>query len=725
MNENSHSVKNLHGICNCNIDFKTNNSTHSLALATNSAFMRIACILIFLISLFSQLRGQETVTILPNAETFYLNKNFSIIQDDEQKLSLEDVMNKDALFQSSNSNVIILGESYCKSAWIKFSINNKSGRTAVIEFAHAMVDSVTVYCKPKNGNVEAVRSGLLLPSHLRATKSNNQILILKGKRDSVQTYYARVTSLYPMGLKVRMGTFEAFRNEYHDEDLLAGFFIGIIALSILLNFLMYFAQKDEAYLWYGGYLMSLILMLLTADGFFTEWFFSGTPEFSHHLYFLINVAFPMGALLCLAIVDKTKYPVFLRKTLIFYTLATTATTAVSFFGCYGLTIAMTQFFALPIMLTGVTAGTISAFRGDWTAWFYVMGWLALSVCSGVYFADILGFNIVFLPSKYLIYFGIAAESVIFTIGITHRVSLLREEKEKAQGVAIESLENNQILIQEHNQILESKIEERTKELESAISEVNETKEELKLYSVKLEKSNHELTEFAQIVSHDLKAPLRNIASFTQLMNRRGQGKFDERDLEYMGYITASVKQSTTLINDLLSFSKLNDKDGELTEINSNELISEALENISAVLTDKNAAVKVLELPNLMGNETIVKMLFQNLITNGIKYNEDAKPSVEVGIAASLKGIVFYVKDNGIGIPPQYKDEIFRMFRRLHNSEKYEGSGIGLAFCKRIVDNYGGDIWMESTEGMGTTFFFTLPKALILKEQSKEKSQILI
>ena len=97
----------------------------------------------------------------------------------------------------------------------------------------------------------------------------------------------------------------------------------------------------------------------------------------------------------------------------------------------------------------------------------------------------------------------------------------------------------------------------------------------------------------------------------------------------------------------------------------------------------------------------------------------------MGIAASLKGTVFYVKDNGIGIPPQYKEEIFRMFRRLHNSDKYEGSGIGLAFCKRIVDNYGGNIWMESTEGMGTTFFFTLPKALISKEQSKEKSQILI
>ena len=687
--------------------------------------MRISFILIFWVASFLHIKAQKTVDILPNAETFYLNDNFSLIPDDERKLSLEDVLNKDALFQASKSNVLILGEGFCRSAWMKFSVNNKSGRTAVIEFAHAMVDSVVVYCKPNNGIVEAVRSGLLLPSHLRATKSNNQILILKGKRDSVQTYYARVTSLYPMGLKIRVGTFEAFRNAYHGEDLLAGFFIGIIALSILLNLMMYFAQKDEAYLWYGGYLMSLIVMLLTADGFFTECFFSGTPQYSHHFYFLMNIAFPMGALLCIVIIDKTKYPAFLRKTLIFYTAVTTVTTAVSFFGYYGLTFALTQFFALPIMLTGIAAGTISALKGDRTAWFYVLGWLALSVCSGVYFADILGFNIVYLPSKYLIYFGIAAESVVFTIGITHRVSILREEKEKAQAVAIESLEKNQILIKEHNQILESKIEARTKELESAISEVNETKEELKLYSVKLEKSNHELTEFAQIVSHDLKAPLRNIASFTQLMNRRGQGKFDERDLEYMGYITASVKQSTTLINDLLSFSKLNETDGELTEINSNDLVSEALGNISAVLTDKNAEVKVLQLPDLMGNETIIKMLFQNLITNGIKYNEDAKPSVEVGIAASLKGTVFYVKDNGIGIPPQYKEEIFRMFRRLHNSDKYEGSGIGLAFCKRIVDNYGGNIWMESTEGMGTTFFFTLPKALILKEQSKEKSQILI
>jgi signal transduction histidine kinase len=250
-----------------------------------------------------------------------------------------------------------------------------------------------------------------------------------------------------------------------------------------------------------------------------------------------------------------------------------------------------------------------------------------------------------------------------------------------------------------------------------------SEEKLKEYADKLERSNKELTDFAHIASHDLKAPVRGIASFTQLLEKRNKDKFDDRDREYFGYIKKNAHQSIALIDSLLSYSKIDKNIGDPIPLNVNHCVEIACNNLRTIIDDKNATVDIPKLPILNAHMNLLAPLFQNLINNGIKYNESPNPRIEIGVECLKSNeYIFSVTDNGIGIDAEYKASVFDMFSRLQSSDKYEGSGIGLAFCKRIIDTYQGQIWLESKVGLGSTFFFTLPKATVVANVQKEALQ---
>jgi signal transduction histidine kinase len=252
----------------------------------------------------------------------------------------------------------------------------------------------------------------------------------------------------------------------------------------------------------------------------------------------------------------------------------------------------------------------------------------------------------------------------------------------------------------------------------AISEkLYESELQLKEYAIKLEKSNQELTDFANIASHDMKAPVRNILSFAQLFERRNKDKFDERDAEYFGFIKTNANQCIKLIESLLNYSKADKNIGEPSELDVFDAVVSAQNNLTAIIDERNAMIKIDDLPTIEAHPMLISQLFQNLINNGIKYNQSAQPSIHIWSEISAtEGLVFAVKDNGIGIPEKHKQDVFAMFRRLHSASEYEGSGIGLAFCKRIVETYEGRMWLESEVGVGSTFFFTLPKAKVLAKK---------
>lgn len=257
-----------------------------------------------------------------------------------------------------------------------------------------------------------------------------------------------------------------------------------------------------------------------------------------------------------------------------------------------------------------------------------------------------------------------------------------------------------------------------KDLSEKLS-INEMK--MKEYAEHLEKSNQELTDFANIASHDLKAPIRGILSFAQLYERRNKQKFDDRDTEYFDFIKTNANQSLRLIEGLLSYSKVDKNLGEPVEVLVAEAVESAQSNLMSVIKERNAKVIADNLPVIQGNMMLITQLFQNLINNGIKYNKSEQPTIIVSANCNQSGdCIFSVKDNGIGIEEKYQHDVFGMFRRLHSSAEYEGSGIGLAFCNRIVETYGGKMWLESKVGEGSTFYFTLPKATVITEAKQER-----
>lgn len=225
----------------------------------------------------------------------------------------------------------------------------------------------------------------------------------------------------------------------------------------------------------------------------------------------------------------------------------------------------------------------------------------------------------------------------------------------------------------------------------------------------LARSNAELEQFAYVASHDLQEPLRMVASFTQLLSRRYKGKLDADADEFIGFAVDGAQRMQTLILDLLSYSRLSTKGQSPQRINTSSACEAAIAQLRQSISEKNAIVTVEPLPTVVGYNTQLTQLFQNLIGNALKYCNRQQPEVHVSAAANADHWVFSVRDNGIGIEPQYFERIFQMFKRLHTREQYSGTGIGLALCKKIVARHRGQIWVESQPGQGSNFIFTIPR----------------
>lgn len=224
----------------------------------------------------------------------------------------------------------------------------------------------------------------------------------------------------------------------------------------------------------------------------------------------------------------------------------------------------------------------------------------------------------------------------------------------------------------------------------------------------LEHSNQSLEEFAYVASHDLQEPLRAIAGFTQLLQDRYAGKFDAEADEFMGFVVDGVRRMQHLIDDVLQYSRVTTHGRPLVPVDLMAVCRRATQNLHATLLASSAEVTFENLPEVEGDATQLVQLVQNLIGNGVKYNRNTPPRVDISARRGDDGDwVISVRDNGIGIDPKYQDRIFRIFARLHTREEFGGTGIGLALSRRILERHGGRIWVESVEGAGSTFLFTL------------------
>ncbi len=245
---------------------------------------------------------------------------------------------------------------------------------------------------------------------------------------------------------------------------------------------------------------------------------------------------------------------------------------------------------------------------------------------------------------------------------------------------------------------------------SDIQEKKEREERLEKALTDLEKSNKELEQFAYVASHDLQEPLRMVSSYLQLLNRRYGENLDDTAKEFIDFAVDGSTRMSGLIQDLLKFSRVGTKGKPFEPTEMKEVVDTALKNLEIAIQDHEATVSVDEMPVASVDAGQMVQLFQNLIGNAMKFNRPGMaPEVKVGLGGSDTEWEFTIADNGIGIPEDQLERVFVIFQRLHPREEYDGTGIGLAVCKRIVERHGGRIWVESAEGEGSTFHFTIPK----------------
>ena len=225
----------------------------------------------------------------------------------------------------------------------------------------------------------------------------------------------------------------------------------------------------------------------------------------------------------------------------------------------------------------------------------------------------------------------------------------------------------------------------------------------------LKRSNRDLEQFAYVASHDLQEPLRMISGFVQLLDKNFRGKMDDTADEYLDFIVESTQRMQQQIQDLLTYSRVGREGRTFRTVHCDRVLDRVVDNLRLAIKESKAKITRAPLPKVFADESQILMLFQNIIYNAIKYRGEKKPRIRVGCSRGDDGLNHItVEDNGLGINPQFHDRIFQIFQRLHPREEYSGTGIGLALCKRIVENHGGRIWVKSEEGEGSTFHFTLP-----------------
>ncbi|HEV7936431.1 MAG TPA: ATP-binding protein [Solirubrobacteraceae bacterium] len=328
-------------------------------------------------------------------------------------------------------------------------------------------------------------------------------------------------------------------------------------------------------------------------------------------------------------------------------------------------------------------------------------------------ADARFMQIVLLVAAALILGSLAGAGYLLRRIITRPLAALGRE---AEQVAAGDFDKSVAIRDGPREVVQlgGEIDAMRRRIVNELTVVEGIREQLEAQALDLQRSNAELEQFAYVASHDLQEPLRKIASFCQALQRRYGGQLDERADQYIEFAVDGAKRMQTLINDLLTFSRVGRSGNALEPVNLNLVLAEAEASLSSALDESGATVTADELPNVSGERTLLVSLFQNLIGNAVKFRGEQQPVVNITVTRQDEKWQFSCADNGIGVEQEYAERIFVIFQRLHTKEAYPGTGIGLAMCRKIVEYHGGRMWLDLEHTPGAEFHFTLP---IAKEEA--------
>jgi len=297
------------------------------------------------------------------------------------------------------------------------------------------------------------------------------------------------------------------------------------------------------------------------------------------------------------------------------------------------------------------------------------------------------------------------------IGMAHR-RLLRSLAALHEGAAAlgQGHLTRQLHVTGHDEFadLAGTLNAMAEQLHTDIMQRQHAQAQLQQYAQELTRSNADLEQFAYVASHDLQEPLRAVVGFLQLLQQNYQGRFEARADEFIRHAVEGATRMRTLINDLLEYSRVSTRGGAFTPTDCPSVVQQVLANLKVAIEESGAVVTHDSLPTVLADATQLLQVFQNLLSNALKFRGDQPPAIHIGVEPHDGAWRFAIRDNGIGIEPQYAARVFEIFQRLHTRREYPGTGIGLALCKKIVERHGGRIWVESELGKGAMFAFTLP-----------------
>jgi signal transduction histidine kinase len=650
---------------------------------------------IFLFLSYTSLFSQQTLHFKNAKVPIVIGQYSAVKQDVDGNVTIEKLLS-DSSFHQNTEGFVMVGGSNGTNFWMKYDIQNTEQNKAYLELLFAHIDTATLYTVEDNKVINVQYAGQKMLKENRPLNIHNFIFEI-AQSPKVLTYYLNIKVRWTCKLNMRIGSSDALYTHYYRDGIIQGAFAGVMLIIAFYSFFLYFFLKNVLHIYYCVYLLFCGLSVIQLNGFFIEELFRSPPQYNDLTMTLPGLSGIMGLLFVMSLLQTKKRMPFMHKGFQLF-LAFYIVQSILALTQYQEIINKVSIIVIPIAsVWGIVASLLAWRQGSKIAKFLFFGFIPYYTGLIIFFLDSAGVLPYNIWTPYSLQMGLSLEAVILAMAIANRFKLIQERREANKLAMIKALEENERILNEHNSILERRVEE--------------SKAALKEYAQKLEKSNRELTDFAHVASHDLKAPIRGILSFSQLFERRNKDKFDDIDREFFNYIKTNAAYSSRLIEDLLNYSKIDKNLDEPETIDLNKSLNLMKMNLLSVSPDKNIHFEIQNMPILRGHRTLLTQLFQNLINNGLKYNKNEQPMVTIGCEMNKRGVQqFYIKDNGIGIAPEHQERIFSMFHRLHNQTEYEGTGIGLAFCKRIVQIYGGTIWVESEEGKGSTFHFSLPNA---------------
>jgi len=569
--------------------------------------------------------------------------------------------------------------------WLRFAIDPGPGRSRLmLEVGMASLDRVELYTPRPGGGFEVQRAGDHIPWHARPVPHRHHVFRIATDAGAPSVYFLRVASANTLTAPLTLWTEEAFAQNERSEQLAFGMFYGMLIALFLYNLVVFVSLRDRAYLWYVAYVGNFGMALFVFDGFAFEYLWPQNIWVANHaLVFFLCLALMFGALFARTFLDSARQEKHLDRGMqvliaVAAGLAVFAGTGLVFE--YGTIMRAISFVAPCGAVLTLWIGVKALLRGFKPARYFLFAW------SCLLFFVVLGAlrNFALFPANTVgthgLHIGLAFDVVLLSLALTSRIRVLQQGIMDAQRDLLDA--NAQ-----HRGALEARARE-------------------------LAEANQELESFSHTVAHDLRAPLRAMDGFASLLKMEHQAVLPaaaQRDAEQ---ISRSARRMAALVDGLLEFSRLGRTDPVNGQVSMQAVVASVLEEI----VDRSAvAVTVGRLPAVSGDPVLLRQVWANLIGNAVKFSARAeRPAIAIDARIENGAVVFSVTDNGVGFDAAYAGKLFGMFQRLHAATDFDGTGVGLATVRRIVERHGGRVAAASAPPGGARFEFSLPAWRLLE-----------